>query len=234
MARFNASRARGTPRATTRSSVSTNTSRPTWTITLADPFGLRKRAETLSQINWPTGSRWTATPRARRREGPARRRGIPIAMSRFGERVLRDEGCEPLFVPHGVDTEVFCLVTRAATGTPSPESPGHVRHRDLRDEPRRKPQGIRGAVPGVRPFHGHPDTFLAVHSTPGGGLNLNAMAARLGISAAVGFPDSYSYDLGLITGARLPGSTGSTCCPCAVTGRVSACRLSRLRRAASP
>src|SRR5208337_1960958 len=51
-------------------------------------------------------------------------------------------------------------------------------------------------------FHArHPDTFLAVHSSPGGkpGMNLHGMACQLGISTAVGFPDSYSYDLGLIT-----------------------------------
>jgi len=32
---------------------------------------------------------------------------IPIAMSRFGERQLRDNGFNPLYVPHGVDTAVF-------------------------------------------------------------------------------------------------------------------------------
>ena len=31
----------------------------------------------------------------------------PIAMSRFGQDRLRDEGLEPLYVPHGVDTELM-------------------------------------------------------------------------------------------------------------------------------
>jgi glycosyltransferase involved in cell wall biosynthesis len=31
----------------------------------------------------------------------------PIAMSRFGERMLRDAGLDPLYVPHGIDTNVF-------------------------------------------------------------------------------------------------------------------------------
>ncbi len=31
----------------------------------------------------------------------------PIAMSRFGERMLNDEGLEPLYVPHGIDTNIF-------------------------------------------------------------------------------------------------------------------------------
>jgi glycosyltransferase involved in cell wall biosynthesis len=32
---------------------------------------------------------------------------VPIAMSRFGERLLRSEGLDPLYVPHGVDTDVY-------------------------------------------------------------------------------------------------------------------------------
>ena len=32
---------------------------------------------------------------------------MPIAMSRFGERMLQDEGLDPIYVPHGIDTSVF-------------------------------------------------------------------------------------------------------------------------------
>lgn len=32
---------------------------------------------------------------------------VPIAMSRFGERMLAAEGLEPLYVPHGIDTSVY-------------------------------------------------------------------------------------------------------------------------------
>jgi FkbM family methyltransferase len=31
----------------------------------------------------------------------------PIAMSRFGEKLLRDAGMDPLYVPHGIDTNIF-------------------------------------------------------------------------------------------------------------------------------
>ena len=31
----------------------------------------------------------------------------PIAYSRFGERMLKDAGFDPRYVPHGVDTEIF-------------------------------------------------------------------------------------------------------------------------------
>ena len=32
---------------------------------------------------------------------------VPIAMSRFGETKLREAGLDPLYVPHGVDTDLF-------------------------------------------------------------------------------------------------------------------------------
>ena len=176
------------------------------TITLADPFGLLKAAETLSQINVAHWFPVDCAPLGRGdvtvlREG----RGIPIAMSRFGEKVLRDEGTDPLYVPHGVDTGVF--------------KPGDPRaYRDTlhgvtdetfvvglcamnRDVSRKS---FQETFLAFADFHRkHPDSFLAVHSSPGGGLNLNAMAARLGITAAVGFPDSYSYDLNLISDEQL-------------------------------
>ena len=171
------------------------------TVLLADPFGLERAAETLSQINWAAWFPVDCDPIGRGdvkvlREGMP----IPIAMSRFGERALINEGCEPFYVPHAVDVDVF--------------KPG--------------PRGYRDTLPGVTDdtlviglaamnrdvnrksfqeqflafaeFHrSHPDSFLAVHSSPGGGSNLTAMAARLGITAAVGFPDSYSYDMGLVS-----------------------------------
>ena len=174
------------------------------TLTLADVFGLQKSAAVLSQISlahWfpvdtdPLGEGDLATLR----EGG----GIPIAMSHFGERVLRNEGADPLFVPHGVDTAVY--------------SPGD-------------PERFRRTVPGIGPdtfviglcamnrdihrkglteqyqafasFHRrHPDSHLAVHTAQFGtpGINLTALANRLGIASAVSYPDAYMYDLGLIT-----------------------------------
>lgn len=38
---------------------------------------------------------------------------VPIAMSRFGEGELREAGLEPLYVPHGIDTETFVPRDRA-------------------------------------------------------------------------------------------------------------------------
>ena len=40
-------------------------------------------------------------------------KAIPIAMSRFGETELREAGLDPLYVPHGIDTEMFTPRDRA-------------------------------------------------------------------------------------------------------------------------
>ena len=179
-----------------------------WTITLADPFGLMRTAKELAQINiahWfpvdcnPLGEGDVTVLR----EG----RGVPVAMSRFGEQVLKSEGADPLYCPHAVDTTLFC--------------PGD-------------PQPYRDTVPGIGPdtfvvgvvamnrdlnrkgwgetllafsrFHArHPDSHLALHTSPvsNPGLNLPGMAARLGIGAAVSFPDHYMYDMNMITQEQL-------------------------------
>ena len=177
-------------------------------ITLCDPFGLQKSARDLARLNvahWfpvdtnPLGEGDVAMLR----EGM----GTPIAMSRFGERVLRAEGARPLYVPHGVDTRVF--------------SPGDGQsYRDsvhaigpdtfviglcaMNRDPVRK--GFGEQMLAFSKFHfRHPDSVLAIHSVPlaNPGLNLKGMAARLGIGTAVAFPDQYAYDTNLITREQL-------------------------------
>ena len=175
------------------------------TITLCDVFGLMKAAQagTLAQIpiaHWfpvdadPVGEGDLAVLR----EG----RGAPIAMSRFGERMLRNEGADPLLVPHGVDTEIY--------------SPGD-------------PEAYRSTIPGIGPdtfiigicamnrdanrkgfseqlqafarFHQrHPDSHLALHTAQAGnpGIKLKTLAGRLGIADFVSYPDSYFYEMGLV------------------------------------
>lgn len=177
-------------------------------ISLADPFGLMRCAKELAQVNFfpwfpvdcePLGS---GDVMVLRESG-----ATPIAMSRFGERILRQEGSDPLFCPHAVDTGVFC--------------PGD-------------PQAYRDTVPGIGPdtfviglvalnrgrrkafdqqllafsrFRArHPDSFLALHTAPNGpspATNLPALCAQLGITAAVEFPDSYLYDTGQITTSQM-------------------------------
>jgi glycosyltransferase involved in cell wall biosynthesis len=175
------------------------------TLTLADVFGLLKVAGTgvLKQIglaHWfpvdtdPLGEGDTAVLR----DGG----GIPVAMSHFGARVLRDEGTDPLFVPHGVDTSIFSPGDPEPFRSTVPEIGPDTfvigivaMNRDLQRK------GLAEQYQAFARFHKrHPDSHLAVHTAQFGnpGINLKGLAARLGIRA-VSYPDGYFYDLGLIT-----------------------------------
>jgi hypothetical protein len=77
-------------------------------LTLCDLFGLFPCSQQLAGrkiIHWlpvdcePMGERDIATLR--------NTGGIPVCMSKFGTEQIRREGFEPLYVPHGVDTEIF-------------------------------------------------------------------------------------------------------------------------------
>jgi glycosyltransferase involved in cell wall biosynthesis len=122
----------------------------------------------------------------------AHKRIQPIAMSRFGERMMRQAALDPLYVPHGIDTTIF---------RPHPEA------RDLaRDElgvprdaflvgmvaanvgdPNMSRKSFAEAFAGFgRLALNHPDAWLYVHSNgnprPGaGGLNLYNLATRKGL-----------------------------------------------------
>src|SRR5271165_1383880 len=173
------------------------------TITLADPFGLLRAARELSQINLASWFPVDASPCGYGDVTFLRDSGtVPIAMSVFGRTALEDEGAEPLLVPHGVDLDIYHPGPRTYRDT----LPGVTDETfviglcAMNRDPNRK--GFFEQFAAFARFHGrHPDSFLAVHSSPGGkpGLNLHGMACQLGISTAVGFPDGYSYDLGLIT-----------------------------------
>lgn len=178
------------------------------TITLADPFGLKGCASIMEDINvamWfpvdcsPLGIGDAAVLRDSR--------ATPIAMSRFGWNILTNEGVEPLYVPHGVDTEIY------SPGDPMPYRdavPGITEDTfvigmvAMNRDPVRK--GFPEQLLAFSVFHArHPNSFLVIHSSTGGGLNLAAIATQLGISTAVSFPDTYSYELSLITEEQLAG-----------------------------
>jgi glycosyltransferase involved in cell wall biosynthesis len=177
-------------------------------ITLADVFGLLKSATALRQLNiahWfpvdcdPLGEHDLTVLR----EG----RGIPVAMSRFGQRVLHDEGTDPLFVPHAVDTGIYY------PGDPEPFRKTVPQigpdtfviglcamNRDINRK------GLSEQLQAFARFHHrHPDSHLALHTAKNGnpGVNLQGLANRLGIGSAISYPDQYFYDLGLISEENL-------------------------------
>lgn len=109
---------------------------------------------------------------------------IPLAMSRFGETELKAAGLDPLYVPHGIDTSVFCPVENAREQTGMPEDDfivGMVAAN--KGNPSRK--CFEEAFRGFKVLHDrHPDTKLYLHSEISGrfgGVNLLALANDVGI-----------------------------------------------------
>lgn len=125
-----------------------------------------------------------------------------VAMSRFGEDRFRAAGFDPLYVPHGIDMDVWTLpedrdALREAYGFGDFFVIGiNAANNDA----------IRKAIPEMfiafAKFHrSHPDARLALHSGvhQDGGQDLEALAENLGITDLVIVVDQYRYQSGLIT-----------------------------------
>jgi hypothetical protein len=172
------------------------------TFVLADPFGLLKCSQELSQIPLCLWAPVDCTPAGSGDVQVIRdSQAHLVAMSRFGEQVLRAEGCQDvLYVPHAVDCGTF------SPGDPRPfrdTVPGIgpetfvVGAVGLNRDPVRK--GFAETLYAFSRFHArHPDSHLALHTAEIGGVNLPGMAARLGIGSSVSFPDGYCYSMNLI------------------------------------
>ena len=174
-------------------------------LTVCDVFGLLRAAQAgvLAQMNvahWfpvdadPLGEGDLAVLRAGG--------GIPVAMSRFGEMVLRNEGADPLYVPHAVDTEIYFpaeSVFRESVPAIGPDTfviGIAAMNRDLLRK------GLAEQFQAFARFHRrHPDSHLALHTAhvASPGINLTGLANRLGISTAVSYPDQFFYDMGVIS-----------------------------------
>jgi glycosyltransferase involved in cell wall biosynthesis len=134
----------------------------------------------------------------------------PIAMSRFGERMMRDAGLDPLYVPHGIDTQMF---------RPQPEERDRLRREmnvpvdaflvGMVAANNGKPTFSRKAFPQVFQAFAkfretHRDAVLYVHTNEhaanneNGGLHLRPLARACGIPpASIRFTDPLSWELGV-------------------------------------
>lgn len=138
----------------------------------------------------------------------------PIAMSRFGEQMLADEGLDPLYAPHGIDLDVFRpaeeitgsssralarSALRAEVGIPADSFVigMNVHNKDA------ERKAVFEQMAAFALFHQrHDDTILMVHSLPHpvmSELNMIDLASYLGISDAVRWADPYSLLAGNYT-----------------------------------
>lgn len=141
----------------------------------------------------------------------------PIAISRYGERLMREFGLQPVYVPHGIDT-----------GTFRPLSAGErAEARDVLGVPRDAFMiAIVGANKGTSPprkawgeqFQAfaqfrrrHKDAVLYVHSIAASphGIDMRPMAASLGIEKSVYFSANYPQITGLYPPGFVAGVMGA-------------------------
>lgn len=125
---------------------------------------------------------------------------VPIAMSRFGERMLRDEGLDPVYVPHGYDPAVMFQRDRAKAKEMLGVSPdqflvGMVAANISRPSRKSYPEAFLAFAELARR---HPEAVLYVHAHPFDkrGFHLPDMAKHAGIpTKQVRFADPYTYNL---------------------------------------
>ncbi len=137
----------------------------------------------------------------------------PIAMSRFGEQQLRENGFDPLYVPHGVDTNIYrpledpAELKKKMGLDPDVFVVGMVANNMSQNPPRK---AFPEMFQAFAQFHAeHPDTFLYLHCEMLGmyeGINLLHLAQACGIpSGAYGSVAQDKYLAGTVTSAQMAG-----------------------------
>lgn len=179
-------------------------------IILADAWvgaDYTKQLSDLNVVNWLPVD---AYPLSKRDEQYLLMSGaLPMAMSRFGERMLRDAKFEPLYVPHAIDTEVFRPADPDARRAWRAELGAdddtvivgmNAANRDLWRK------GFFEQFTAFKRFHErYPNSLLYVHSVTNHpqGLDLNDLARAMGIAERVLFPDQDVVVSGEITNDML-------------------------------
>ena len=132
--------------------------------------------------------------------------GRPIAMSRFGHKILTDAGFPALYAPHGIPTDVW----------KPPEDRGALRDKlgltgkfviginAANQDPVRK--GFPEQMAAFAQFRKkHPEALLGIHSRiqTRQGVDLTRVAADLGIRDSVIFADQFAVASGMMGPADL-------------------------------
>jgi glycosyltransferase involved in cell wall biosynthesis len=129
---------------------------------------------------------------------------VPVAISRFGERVARDHQLPIRYVPHGVDTKIFQPIDRAGArsllGWPADV---FIAGMVAANAGTRK--AFHQNIEGFANFHRkYPDSMLYLHTqeVAPGGLDLSSVCVKAGlkIGTDVIFCDSYRYFVGISDG----------------------------------
>lgn len=177
-------------------------------IALCDAWTLHPEtwADDLSMAVWAPVDHCPLPPLVR--ASLAHEKVSPIAMSRYGEQQMRDFGLDPVYVPHGVDTNVFRpmpeLRNKVRGGLQVPEDAflvGMVAANKSSPSDDRKSFG-QAFHAFARFAKDHPDAYMYVHSEDkpslGRGLDLTVLAKAVGCPVGrVIFPDPAQWQIGM-------------------------------------
>jgi len=138
---------------------------------------------------------------------------LPIAMSKFGERVLKAQGISPRYVPHAIDIKTFSppvdhMEQRQAIGLK--RDTFVIGINAYNKDVMRKAFAEQFLAFSL--FHkNHPDSVLLVHSAVSdpSSVDLQALAAATSISGSILFPDQYAYATGMMSAENMSSWYGS-------------------------
>lgn len=126
---------------------------------------------------------------------------VPIAMSRFGEKAMLDEGIKPFYVPHGIDTTVFSpgdqTEARERVGIPEDAFAIAIVAANVGKDGNRK--AFAEQIAAFTAFRRrHDDAFLVLHTDAVSpvGTNLNKLLEHLPRSSWT-YTDQAAYRRGL-------------------------------------
>lgn len=177
-----------------------------WILPLMDVFGLTSPVlDKFNVLAWCPVDHFPVPPDVL--EFFKRTNAVPVAMSKFGEKLLRESGLEPLYAPLAIDTSVF-KSTYEVDGTPArellgiPEDRFVVMMNGMNKGWAIHRKGFPHAFLAFADFaKTHPDALLYMHTEPlggAGGINLNDLARNCGIpSHQIMFVDRYAYRVGI-------------------------------------
>jgi hypothetical protein len=130
----------------------------------------------------------------------------PLAMSRFGERMINDAGLECFYIPHGLDDvyratpDVRGMTGRQIMGIPEDAWVITMANANKGSSPPRKawPENLMAAAAFM---HRHPDVWLYIHSEDRGtmgGVDMHALLAAVGAPQdRVRIVDQFAYRMGI-------------------------------------
>ena len=182
-----------------------DTVEPDLTIALMDVWKLGPLADALTGRNMAAWVPVDCAPLSRLDNAFFAQSGVrPIAMSRFGERQLREAGHDPLYAPHVVDRDVFKPLTgeereKYRRGIGLDTDAFVIGICAANNDAIRK--GFPEQFEAFRRFHAqHPEARLWVHSVgkSARGLDLHRLALELGVDVgAMRITDTYPQVSGM-------------------------------------